>query len=81
MEAVALKYPENAEAPFIAARARGKMAEKIIAVAEEKGIPIIKDRMLSKILIAEDVGSLIPVETYAIVAKIFAFIENIGDIK
>ena len=28
MEAVALKYPENAEAPFIAASARGKMAEK-----------------------------------------------------
>ena len=81
MDAVALKYPENAEAPFIAASARGKMAEKIIAVAEENGIPIIKDRMLSKILIAEDVGSLIPVETYAVVAKIFAFIENIGDIK
>ncbi len=73
-KAVALKYPSQASAPFIVAKGRGELAEKILKVANECKVPIEKNLQLVDILTIQEVGSCIPTETYEIVAKIFAFV-------
>jgi len=72
--AVALQYPEDADAPFIAASAKGKLAEKIIQIAEENNVPVVENDMLANVLSVQDIGASIPEETWHIVAEIFAFI-------
>ena len=49
-KAVALKYPEGASAPFIAASAKGFLAQKMLEVAAEKKIPITEDAALADFL-------------------------------
>lgn len=72
LKAVALKYPENASLPFIAATAKGELAKKLLKVAEEQKIPVVKDITAANILSVQEVGSAIPENTWEIVAKIFA---------
>ena len=48
--AVALKYPEGAPAPFITAKGRGELAQKIISVAEEKNIRIEENKDIINVL-------------------------------
>lgn len=71
---VCLKYPENAEAPFIAAKGRGAVAERIEDIARQNHIPVVEDLNLANVLYMEDAGKLIPEELYEALAKIFAFI-------
>ncbi len=75
-KAIALQYPEGAEAPFIALNVRGAIAEKVIRIAQEKGIPIERDAVLANTLSLCEVGSYIPEETYEVLARIFAFIQR-----
>jgi len=77
MKAVALKYPENAEAPFISATGKGNLAEKIVEIAKQNNIPVIKDPQTADILSLQDCGQLIPESTYKVIAEIFAFIRSI----
>lgn len=73
-KAIALKYPEWAEAPFISVNAKGFLAEAVLRIAEENHVPIKKDEVLAQVLSLYQVGSYIPAETYEALAKIFAFI-------
>ena len=73
-KAVCLKYPENVEAPFIAAKGRGVAAERIEEIARQNHIPVVEDLNLANVLYMEDAGKLIPEELYEALAKIFAFI-------
>lgn len=73
-KAVALKYPEGASAPFIAASAKGFLAQKMLEVAAEKKIPITEDAALADFLNVQEIGQAIPEETWEAVAKIFAFV-------
>lgn len=73
-KAVALKYPEGASAPFIAASAKGFLAEKMLEVAAEKEIPVTEDAALADFLSVQEIGQAIPEETWEAVAKIFAFV-------
>ena len=50
LKAVALKYPENAEAPFISAVGKGLAAEKILEIAKEHSIPVVKNEIASDVL-------------------------------
>lgn len=74
--AVALSYPPGADAPFIAAKARGRLAESVVRIAQENNIPVSRDRVLADVLSVCDVGSCVPPETYEALAKIFAFIQR-----
>ena len=74
-KAVALKYPEGASAPFIAASAKGFLAQKMLEVAAEKKIPISENAALADFLSVQEIGTAIPEETWEAVAKIFAFIK------
>ncbi|MSS72936.1 MAG: flagellar biosynthesis [Candidatus Latescibacteria bacterium] len=73
--AAALRYRRDTDVvPRVTAAGRGLVAEKIIALAKEAGIPIHEDASLVEVLARLDVGSEIPVELYRVVAEILAFV-------
>ncbi|GAB6065614.1 EscU/YscU/HrcU family type III secretion system export apparatus switch protein [Aquifex pyrophilus] len=74
-KAVALKYkPEEDKAPVVVAKGRGEVAEKIIEIAREKGIPIVEDKNLVEALINIELYEEIPPELYEAVAKLLAYL-------
>jgi len=74
-KAVALQYDkEKGGAPVTVAKGAGDVAERIIALAEEHGIPIHEDSDLVEILSKLNLNQEIPPETYVVVAEILAFI-------
>lgn len=71
-KAVALKYnAEEDAAPIVIASGYGTVAEKIIDIAEKKGIPIFKDDSTASLLCMMEVGSNIPTELYEVIAAIY----------
>lgn len=77
LSAVALKYPKNADAPIIVAKAKSHLAQKMIEIAKENDIPIVKDELVENILSVEEIGECIPENTWQAVAQIFAMIMNL----
>jgi flagellar biosynthesis protein len=72
---VALKYDAARQAaPRMIAKGQGGIAEKIIATAKEKGIPLYTDPELVEILSQLDVGLEIEPELYQAVAEVLIFI-------
>ena len=68
----ALKYNmEEDTAPVVIACGYGPMAEKILDIAEQKGIPVFKDDSAASLLCMLDVGTNIPVELYEVIAAIY----------
>jgi len=73
--AVALKYRQNIDsAPKVVAKGRGEIAEKIIAIAREHGIPIYMDKNLVEIVSSLDLYEEIPPELYKAVAEVLVFV-------
>lgn len=78
--AAAIQYDsEKRNAPAITASGKGTIAEKIIEVAREQGIPIKNDPDLIQVLSKLKVGSEIPVELYRAVAEILAFVYSLNE--
>ena len=74
-QAVALRYdPNEAIAPKIAAKGRGLVAERILALAREHDIPIREDKDLVQVLSRLDLEQEVPMPVYQAVAEILAFI-------
>lgn len=73
-KAVALKYePGKHRAPRVTAKGRGLVAERIIELAREGGVPVTEDPDLVGVLIQLDFEEEIPPELYQAVAEILAF--------
>jgi len=73
--AVALKYETGKdEAPKVAAKGKGAIAEQIIKVAEEHGVAIRRDESLVEILAKLDIDTIIPLEAYSAVAEILNYV-------
>jgi flagellar biosynthesis protein len=78
--AAALKYDqEKDKAPKITAKGKGLIAEKIIELARENGIPIKEDPSLVQILCKLDIDEEIPVELYRAVAELLAFVYSVNE--
>lgn len=77
LKAVALKYPQEAEAPFITASVKGVVAEKLLSAARENNIPIVENEELTEVLSVSEIGECIPEQTWEHVAKIFAFVVDL----
>lgn len=74
-KAVALRYDQSREsAPRIIAKGSGPIADKIIALARQYGIPLHPDADLLEILSRLNINEEIPPETYLLVAEVLAFI-------
>ena len=70
--AVALKYnPEQDYSPVVVASGHGKVAERIINLAEENGVPVYRDDSTAAMLTMLSVGEGIPPELYQVVAGIY----------
>lgn len=74
-KAVALKYdPSVHDAPIVAAKGRGLLAQQILDKAKEHGIPVQEDVALVEVLSKLDLDQQIPAELYELVAEILSFI-------
>lgn len=74
-KAVALRYEEGGQsAPLMVAKGAGSVAEKLIEIAREHGVPIHQDADLTQILSSLKLYEEIPPETYLLVAEILAFV-------
>lgn len=76
--AVALRY-DGDSAPQVTAKGRGALAEQIIKIAEENGVPMHNDAHLVKMLAQIPLGEEIPRELYVAVAEVLAFAFWISD--
>lgn len=72
MTAVALHY-DGKNAPQVTAKGTGELAEKIIALAKQHGIPLQQDAALIGLLSKLDLGDEIPQPLYTAVAEVIAF--------
>lgn len=73
-KAVALRYDENKNAsPVIVASGMGYMAEKIVELATESGVPVYEDNSLATVLSQLDLGEEIPEELYQAIVDIYVF--------
>jgi flagellar biosynthesis protein len=73
--AAALRYrPGVDEAPVVVAAGRGEIAETILKMANEAGVPDYVEPALAEVLAKIEPGSQIPESTYRMVAAILAFI-------
>ncbi len=81
-KAAALQYDKDkSAAPRLTAKGRGLVAEKIITMAESEGIPLYKDPDLIEILDKTELDTEIPLEVYAVVAEIFAYVYKVNQAK
>jgi flagellar biosynthesis protein len=77
--AVALQYNAATDnAPRVVAKGRGLMAEKIIALAREQGIPMREDPDLVQMLTQLDLDREIPPSLYKVVAELLAFVYRLN---
>ncbi len=79
-KAVAIKYDQTRDrAPRVVAKGKNHLAEKIITVAQENGIPLVEDRNLAQILEALELETEIPPELYRAMAEVLAFVYQLND--
>jgi flagellar biosynthesis protein len=77
--AVALKYNTTTDnAPKILAKGQGEIAEKIIALARAKGVPMRQDADLVQVLSQLDLRQEIPPSLYHVVAELLAFVYRLN---
>lgn len=73
--AVALQYdPDRADAPRVTASGKGKLAEQILNLAFANGVKVRTDPDLAQVLAAVEVDTVIPIEAFAAVAEILAYV-------
>jgi len=79
-KAAAINYDaEKDRAPRLVAKGSGHMADKIIEIARQHDIPMVKDENLAQVLEALDLDTEIPPELYRAVAEVLAFIYRLNN--
>jgi flagellar biosynthesis protein FlhB len=77
--AVVLSYDGSHPAQVVVAKGQDLVAKQIRRIAEESGVPIVPDPPLARSLHASvEIGQMIPVELYAAVAQVLAFVYRIA---
>jgi len=75
--AVALKYDSHKNnAPVVIASGSGFIADKVVEIAEESGVPVYKDDSLSVLLSQLDIGTEIPEELFSSIVDIYIYFLN-----
>ncbi|HBT51478.1 MAG TPA: flagellar biosynthesis protein FlhB [Petrotoga sp.] len=74
-KAVALRYKQGTDqAPKVVAKGVDSIARRIIEIAEEENIPIVKSEKAVEEFYGLDLDEEIPPEMYEIAAEIIAFV-------
>jgi flagellar biosynthesis protein len=81
--AIALDYKRGGrvdpkQGPRVAATGKGAVAEQILQIAFERGIPVREDPDLAQILSTLEVDSVIPVDALAAVAEILSYLYRLN---
>ncbi len=71
-QAIALAY-DGASAPRVTAEGRGELAQQIIALAREHGVPLFENAPLLALLQDVGLGEEIPETLYLCIAQVIAF--------
>ena len=74
--AVALRYEGSSGAPVVVASGMGYLAEKIVEVASESGVPIYEDNSLATMLSQLALGQEIPDSLYRAIVEIYVYFLN-----
>jgi len=77
--AIALQYNETLPAPLVVAAGRGAVAQAIMRVARESGVPLVADTALAASLIELDVNTLIPESLYQVIAELLVFVRDLRE--
>jgi flagellar biosynthesis protein len=73
--AAALRYRTGLDAaPRVVAKGMGDVAGRIIDAAREAGVPLYEDPDMLALLMTLDIGEMIPLEMYTVVAEVLAFV-------
>lgn len=72
LRAIALQY-DGDNAPIVTASGEGDIAEEIIRIAKEHGVPLREDMMLAALLSELELGEEIPPLLYRVVAEVIAY--------
>ena len=72
LRAVSLKY-DGHQAPHVAAKGEGDMAELILAMAQEAGLYIHQDPALLERLSSLQEGEAVPPALYVVIAEILSY--------
>lgn len=72
LRAIALQY-DGENAPTVTAAGEGIIAEEIIRIAREHGVPLREDAMLAELLSELELGEEIPEVLYRVIAEVIAF--------
>ena len=73
---IALQYGKDDVAPVVVASGMGYLAEKIVDVAQEHGVPIYEDDSLATMLSQLQLGQAIPEELYQAIVEIYVYFLN-----
>lgn len=71
--AVALKW-EGTGVPTVVAKGEGRVAEAIVATAQESGVAVEENPLLAKALAAVELDRQIPETLFKAVAEVIAFV-------
>lgn len=75
--AAVIRYDEGKDqVPTVVAHGSGAIAQQIIALAKDNGIPMQEDASLVENLIDMDLGENIPPQLYSVIAEILLMIEE-----
>ncbi|MEM9387111.1 MAG: EscU/YscU/HrcU family type III secretion system export apparatus switch protein [Pseudomonadota bacterium] len=78
--AATLRYEQTlGNAPRVTASGYEALAEQIIALAEDAGVPHYQDPHLARLLAQGDLGEEIPPALYQAVAEVIAFVWSLND--
>lgn len=75
-KAVALQYNPYNGAPVVIASGMGHLAEKMVEVASEAGVPVYEDNSLATVLSQLELGQQIPEELYEAIIEIYLYFLN-----
>ncbi len=79
-KAVALRYEAGKDkAPVVVAKGKGSLADRIIELAQENKIPVVKDKELVEAMMNVEVFEEIPPVLYEAIARVLVFVKSIKD--
>ena len=78
-KAVAIKYkPRESSTPSVVAKGAGEIADRIVKIAREHGIPVREDPDLVETLSKLDLDQEVPPELYHVIAEVLAWVYKIN---
>lgn len=75
-KATALKYSDSMVAPLVLVNGRASVADAMIEVATKHDVPIVYEPETQEILSMCQSGDYVPLETWDVLARVFAFIRG-----